>query len=213
MIRDEARYHAPDDPMRSLLSFQSAVLILILFYPVPSYDQSTSDAGLSTVHQGNARVLTVIGKGETRPEPSKETLRDSDYRPAREIKKFIEPTMLLRGTAEGIGLDSHTLDGFLETKFLQNFGFLQSDFAFDKTYETWEIGLFECEAWTVGSNYPIAFHVQCAGGSMDEPRHWRTATLGYGPKERILDMVKTIIDSIVDEYATFVQKARSKNGS
>src|SRR5262249_12478688 len=110
MIRDEARYHAQADPMRSLLSFQSAVLILILFYPVPSYDQSTSDAGLFTVHQGNARVLTVIGKGETRPEPFKETLRDSDYRPAREIKKFIEPTMLLRGTAEGIGLDSHTLD-------------------------------------------------------------------------------------------------------
>ena len=116
----------------------------------------------------------------------------------------------MRGTAEDIGLDSRTLDSFLEMKFLQNFAFLQSAFAFDKIYETWEIGLFECEAWTVGSNYPIAFHVQCAGGSMDEPKHWRSATLGYGPKDKIVEMVKKTLESIVEEYATFVQKARGK---
>lgn len=137
-------------------------------------------------------------------------MRESEYRPAREIKRFTEPTILLRGTAEEIGLDSRTLDSFLEMKFLQNFAFLQSAFAFDKTYETWEIGLFECEAWTVGSNYPIAFHVQCAGGSMDEPKHWRSATLGYGPKDKIVEMVKKTLESIVEEYATFVQKARGK---
>jgi len=202
--------------MRSLLSFQSALLILILFYPGPSFDQSftlPSDAGLSTVHQRNAGFLTVLVKGEARPDPSKDTMQGSDYRPAREIKKFIEPTILLRGTAAEIGLDSRTLDTFLEKQFLQDFAFLQSDFAFDKTYETWEIGLFECEVWTVGSNYPIAFHVQCTGGSMDEPRHWRNATLGYGPKDKIVEMVKKTIDSIVDDYATFVQKARGKNGS
>jgi len=202
--------------MRSLLSFQSALLILILFYPGPSFDQSftlPSDARLSTVHQRNAGFLTVLVKGEARPDPSKDTMQGSDYRPAREIKKFIEPTILLRGTAAEIGLDSRTLDTFLEKQFLQDFAFIQSDFAFDKTYETWEIGLFECEVWTVGSNYPIAFHVQCTGGSMDEPRHWRNATLGYGPKDKIVEMVKKTIDSIVDDYATFVQKARGKNGS
>ena len=202
--------------MRSLLSFQSALLILILFYPGPSFDQSftlPSDARLSTVHQRNAGFLTVLVKGEARPDPSKDTMQGSDYRPAREIKRFIEPTILLRGTAAEIGLDSRTLDTFLEKQFLQDFAFLQSDFAFDKTYETWEIGLFECEVWTVGSNYPIAFHVQCTGGSMDEPRHWRNATLGYGPKDKIVEMVKKTIDSIVDDYATFVQKARGKNGS
>ena len=202
--------------MRSLLSFQSALLILILFYPGPSFDQSftlPSDARLSTVHQRNAGFLTVLVKGEARPDPSKDTMQGSDYRPAREIKRFIEPTILLRGTAAEIGLDSRTLDTFIEKQFLQDFAFLQSDFAFDKTYETWEIGLFECEVWTVGSNYPIAFHVQCTGGSMDEPRHWRNATLGYGPKDKIVEMVKKTIDSIVDDYATFVQKARGKNGS
>lgn len=197
--------------MRSLLSLHSALLILILFYPVPSYDQSftlPSDAGLSTLHHRNAGGHLVLVKGETRADPSKDTMQGSEYRPAREIKRFIEPTILLRGTAAEIGLDSRTLDSFLDKQFLQDFAFLQSDFAFDKTYETWEIGLFECEVWTVGSNYPIAFHVQCAGGSMDEPRHWRTATLGYGPKEKIVEMVKKTLDSIVDEYAAFVQKAR-----
>ena len=199
--------------MRSLLSFHSALLMLMLFYPDPSYAQSfnlLSDDELPALQQRYPRFRAILGRDETRPGPSKETMRESEYRPAREIKRFTEPTILLRGTAEEIGLDSRTLDSFLEMKFLQNFAFLQSAVAFDKTYETWEIGLFECEAWTVGSNYPIAFHVQCAGGSMDEPKHWRSATLGYGPKDKIVEMVKKTLDAIVEDYATFVQKARGK---
>lgn len=187
--------------------------MLLLCDPDPSYDQSfqlLSDDKMPAFQQGDARLRTVLERDETRPEPPKDTLRDSDYRPARAIKQFAEPTLLLRGTAEEIGLDSHTLDSFLETKFLQDFAFLQDDFAFDKKYETWEIGLFECEAWTVGNNYPIAFHVQCAGGSMDEPRHWHFATLGYGPKDKIVEAVRKALDSIVAEYATFVRKARGK---
>jgi hypothetical protein len=187
--------------------------MLMLFYPDPSYDQSfnfLSDDELPALQQRYPRFSAILARDETRPEPSKETLRESEYRPAREIKRFPEPTILLRGTAEEIGLDSRTLDSFLEMRFLHNFAFLQNDFAFDKTYQTWEIGLFECEAWTVGSNYPIAFHVQCVGGSMDEPKHWRSATLGYGPKDKIVEMVKKTLDSIVEEYATFVQKARGK---
>jgi hypothetical protein len=101
----------------------------------------------------------------------------------------------------------------LESKFLEGFAFLQGDFAFDKTYETWEIGLFHCEAWTVGLTYPIAFHLQCAGGSMDEPRHWHYATLGYGPKQKIAETVRKAFDSIVVEYASFVRKAHGKNES
>ena len=44
--------------------------------------------------------------------------------------------MQLRGTAEEIGLDSRALASGLEMKFLQDFAFLQGNFAFDKTYET-----------------------------------------------------------------------------
>lgn len=196
--------------MRSLLAVQSA-LLLLLYYPGPSYEQSfqvQSDDKVPAFQQGDTRLRTVLERDVTRPEPPKDTVRESDYRPAREIKQFTEPTLLLRGSAEEIGLDGRTLDSFLETKFLENFAFLQDDFAFDKKYETWEIGLFECEAWTVGNNYPIAFHVQCAGGSMDEPRHWHTATLGYGPKDKIVEAVRKALDSIVTEYATFVRKAR-----
>ena len=65
---------------------------------------------------------------------------DNGYRPASGIKKFAEPTILLRGTAEKIGLDRQSLSSFLGMKFLNDFAFLQSDFAFDKTYQTWEMG-------------------------------------------------------------------------
>jgi hypothetical protein len=185
----------------------------MLFSPGTSYDQSftfLSDGEWPAWQQGCAGICIAVGKDGTRAEPSKETVQESDSRPAREIKRFTEPTILLRGSAEDIGLDSRTLASFLEKKFLQDFAFLQIDFAFEKTYETWEIGLFECEAWTVGSNYPIAFHVQCAGGSMDEPRHWHSASLGYGPKEKIVEIVRKAIDSILADYATFVRKGHGK---
>jgi hypothetical protein len=199
--------------IRSLLSLLSALLILMLFSPGTSYDQSftlLSDGEWSAWQQGYAGIPIAVGKDETQAEPSKETVQESNSRPAREIKRFTEPTILLRGSAEEIGIDTRTLAGILEKRFLQDFAFLQSDFAFGKTYETWEIGLFVCETWTVGSNYPIAFHIQCTGGSMDEPRHWQSASLGYGPKEKIVEIVRKALDSIVADYATFVRKGHGK---
>src|SRR6476646_1433710 len=132
--------------------------ILILAYPSLRFGEaSTLDASLGTV---------IRMDENTQWQGPKDTMLDSGYRQAGGIKKFVEPTILLRGTAEKIGLDRQSLSSFLGMKFLNGFAFLQSDFAFDKTYQTWEIGLFECETWTVGSNYPIAFHVQCAGGGL-----------------------------------------------
>ena len=200
--------------MRSFLCLLTALPVFLWLFLQPTEAQQAkflSDDESAASQQRDARYRTLLAKDETRPEPSNDTMAGPDYRPAREIKRFTEPTMVLRGTAEEVGLDSRSLAGFLGTQFLDDFAFLQTDFAFDKTYETWEIGLFECEAWTVGKHYPIAFHVQCVGGSMDEPRHWRYATLGYGPKDKIVETVKTTLDSIVGEYAGFVRKARGTN--
>ena len=202
--------------MRTLLSLHHGLLILIVLYPVPSFDQSfpsLSGDEWPTVQQRSGAFLTVVPRDEARAAPSKESRQESEDRPARDIQRFAEPRIRLRGTAEDIGLDSRTLVNVLEKKFLQNFAFLQSDYAFDKTYETWEIGLFECEAWTVGNHYPIALHVQCVGGSMDEPRHWQSASLGYGPKERIVEMVKKTLETIVADYATYIRTARGKSES
>ena len=196
----------------NVLSLQSALLILILAYSCLGYGESYQllfDKELSSLEQHYARLRTVAGMDEKRREP-KNTMQESGNRPAGGIKKFAEPTILLRGTAEEIGLDKQKVSSFLGMKFLNDFAFLQRDFAFDKTYQTWEIGLFECEAWTVGINYPIAFHVQCAGGSMDEPRQWHYAILGYGPKDKIIETVRKTLDSIVQEYATFVLRANGK---
>ena len=44
---------------------------------------------------------------------------------------------------------------------------------------------------------------------MDEPRHWQYATLGYGHKDKILEMVKNTLNGIVEEYAGFIRKARN----
>lgn len=200
--------------MRSWYSLYTAPLIAMLFAPAPSDGQSFHFPPRDqwpVVRARDAGPRTVAGKDETHTEPSTKTAPESEYRPAREIKQFTAPTILLRGTAVDLGLDNHALTSFLETQFLGDFAFLQDDFAFDKTYETWEIGLFACEAWTVGGHYPIAFHIECSAGSMDEPRNWHYATLGYGPKDKIGDLVRKTLDTIVAEYAAFVRKARGTN--
>jgi hypothetical protein len=154
-------------------------------------------------------LRTLVGTDETRVEPSKKTRPNSEYQPARGIKQFTAPTIQLKGTAEEIGLDSRTLAKRLEAKFLREFAFLQDDFTFETKYETWEIGLFDCEVWTVGSNYPIALHIQCTGGSMDEPGQWRHANLGYGPKEKLGEIVTKGLESILAEYATFMRRSNA----
>lgn len=199
--------------MRSLVVLQSVLLLLMAVSPAPSDGQSFrlgSGDEWQASQQRHSPLHTIREKNDTRPEPSTEMSRDGEYGPAREIKRFTGPTIQLRGTAEQIGLDSRVLASALEVKFLQDFAFLQGNFAFDKTYETWEIGLFDCEAWTVGLTYPIAFHLQCVAGSMDEPRHWRYATLGYGPKDKIAETIRKALDSIIVEYASFIRKAHSK---
>lgn len=194
--------------MRSeVCAVHTVCLILIFFHPASSDPHSLSSVDGNQVqisHQGGtASPIAANGTG-----PSNEALHEREYRPAREIRRFTEPTISLRGSAEDVGLDRRALESVLETQFLQEFSFLQNDFAFDKTYETWQIGLFACEAWTVGNNYPIAFHLQCTGGPMDEPRHWQYATLGYGRKDKIVDALREALQSIVTEYAAFVRKAR-----
>ena len=199
--------------MKPLLAAFSTLLILSASYPGAGYYQSVqvrSNDERPAWQQQSSGLRTAAGKDATRADGTQDPRQEKEYRPAREIKRFSAPTIMLRGTAQGIGLDSPSLASFLEGQFLQEFAFLQSDFAFDKTYETWEIGFFGCEAWTVGNSYPIAFHVQCAGGSMDEPRHWQHATLGYGPKDKIVDIVKNTLDAIVADYAVFVRKAKGE---
>ena len=199
--------------MKLLFATLSALQLLNLSYPGAGYDQSLqvrSDDKRPTWQQRFSGLPTAGGKDGARADLGKDSRQESEYRPARDIKRFSAPTIVFRGTAQTIGLDSPALASFLESRFLQEFAFLQGDFAFDKTYETWEIGLFGCEAWTVGGSYPIAFHVQCAGGSMDEPRHWQHATLGYGPKDKIVEIVKNTLDAIVAEYAVFVRKAKGE---
>ena len=192
--------------MASLLSL-GALLGVVVLTPAASFEQSfhlLSENDRPGWQQRNTGFLTVVGRDDTRAD----TRQD---RPGREIKQFTAPTIHLKGTAEEIGLDSRMLASLVEVKFLQEFTFLQHDFVFEKTYETWEIGLFDCEVWTVGSNYPIALHIQCTGGSMDEPRHWHYATLGYGPKERMVGIVTKALESILADYATFVRTSNGKN--
>jgi|GEM_PF-654283 hypothetical protein len=189
--------------------------IVILAYPSLRCGEAYElllDRELSALDQFYAGWGTVIRMDEnSEGQGPKDTMQDNEYRPAGGIKKFAEPTIQLRGTAEKIGLDRQSLSSFIGTKFLNEFAFLQSDFVFEKTYQTWEIGIFECETWTVGVNYPIAFHVQCAGGSMDEPREWHYASLGYGPADKTSETVRGTLDAIIQEYATFVRKASGKD--
>src|SRR5262245_17336768 len=115
--------------MRSLSSLNCAMFLLILCDQVISYDRSFAFSFQDEWpgrQPSNRGVTVVVGRNKNRVEPKKDILQGSTYRPAREIKRFTEPTIVLRGTAQEIGLDGRTLADFLEKHFLKDFGFLQS---------------------------------------------------------------------------------------
>ncbi|MEQ8710494.1 MAG: hypothetical protein RIC36_16025 [Rhodospirillales bacterium] len=63
-------------------------------------------------------------------------------------------------------------------------------------------GIVNCHVWTIGDNYPMAFHVECELRSMGFSREWTISSyehqmLGYGRKDAIKDQVKESIQSIV----------------
>lgn len=116
---------------------------------------------------------------------------------------------MVGSTFEEVGVSRERLQSFLSMRFLNNFAFMLKDFTVTSDMET-EIGILTCKIMTAGDSYPIAYHVRCEGGPFSDLDCWNDETLGYTNRQLIEGTLKTILEGFVQDFATFVLKAKGK---
>lgn len=89
------------------------------------------------------------------------------------------------GIADGIGLNSGDLTKYAKLRFKNNFSYIDyiEEDILDNCIllpeiEQKKIGSLFITVWTVGEDYPIAYHVECKVGSCFTS-FWKDACLGY----------------------------------
>jgi hypothetical protein len=112
-----------------------------------------------------------------------------------------------------IGITESEMTDFLKLRFKNNFGStpykdLGSKLLEQKNPES--IGYLWCGVWTVGDDFPIAYHVECKGGSLSKPTILTDAVLGYGNKRNVPEAIKKSIDGMLAQFAVRFFKTRGE---
>lgn len=112
-----------------------------------------------------------------------------------------------------LGLNSEELTGYLRLRYKNNFANIPFK---DQSQNLWDmkskekVGMLWCGVWTVGDNYPVAYHVECTAGSFEQPRILSEAILGYGNKRNVPETIKKSIDDLVSQFAIQFYKTRGE---
>ncbi len=136
------------------------------------------------------------------------------YRDVKLIEKFGFINMYVKAREEDhrIGLSDEELTSFLKLRYKNNF----ANVPYKKTNrniseeDKKKIGTLWCAVWTVGKNYPIAYHVECRMGTYSNDRIFGDATLGFGSKENVPDSIREAVDRMVSGFAILFFKYRGE---
>jgi hypothetical protein len=112
-----------------------------------------------------------------------------------------------------LGLTSEDLTDFLKLRYKNNFGnipFLDKSKKIGEIKNREAIGNLWCGVWTVGDDYPIAYHVECRFGSFGNPSIVSDEVLGYGNKRNVPESIKNSIDRMTSEFAIQFYKSRGE---
>lgn len=154
----------------------------------------------------------LVSAQQTQQDFEKE-VNEFSYRHLKNIEYFgIIHVRLKNAESNKIGLNEGDLTDYLKLRYKNNFANipfrdLRSNLA-DFTKE--KVGLLLCSVWTVGDDYPIAFHVECKAGPAGNPSILTDAYLGYGNKRNVPDTIKKVLDEIVSGIAIRFYKARGE---
>lgn len=138
------------------------------------------------------------------------------YSGFKTIKNFSSIDVYLRGTAEEIGLSKEDLTNYLRLRFKNSFANTSyKKTSFEKIMEEnkekqSDRGDISIIVWTVGDDYPIAFHIEISAGNYSNLGQYETAILGYGSEQKITESVKESISELVDDLAIAYFKARGE---
>ncbi len=139
----------------------------------------------------------------------------------QEIKKFVSVEVQTQGSAEKIGLKSTELTDLTRLAFLNNFPGVALESSggpsLDGVERPNQVGFINCEVWTVGEEYIVAYHVECNAGLYATSRApnavWGHALLGYGPKDQVPDSIRKGLRSLIEKFALVFFRSRGVVGS
>lgn len=138
------------------------------------------------------------------------------YSEFKTIESFGLINVSVEGSAGTIGLKKEDLTDFLRLRFKNSF----AGMGFKEPKNLWEtfedkekgkkIGSIHVKVWTVGDEYPIAYHIAISAGNLANTRQYESAILGYGSKRNVPDSVRESISKLIDDLAVAFFKARNE---
>ncbi len=141
------------------------------------------------------------------------------YSSFKTIERFRIIDVSLGGSSEKIGLKEEDLTDYLRLRFKNSFAGIEF-----KKLEPFEIlkiiqdekaksGKIHVHVWTVGDDYPIAFHIEMQADNMSAgyaEYAYEHEILGYGSKQNVPDSVRESISKLMDNLAVAFFKARGE---
>jgi hypothetical protein len=132
------------------------------------------------------------------------------------VERFALIDVTLEGTAKKLGLNEDKLTDYLRLRFKNSFAgmeFKEPDSLVKvilnkDTAEKY--GSIHVKVWTVGDDYPVAFHLELQAGNLTNEKEYRGAVLGYGSKQNVPDTIRKKIAELVEEAALAFFKARGE---
>lgn len=135
-----------------------------------------------------------------------ELLQKHRYTTFRITNSFVVGVQLV-GTAQQLGLNLQELIDFAKLRLknnISNISILKHASYSDST--TWVI----LTVWTVGDDYPVAYHIQISCGPIRGGSTFDHAFLGYDSKEGIKKAIKESFDQLITPFAIAFYKGRGE---
>ncbi len=153
-----------------------------------------------------------------------DSVRQANHGPAyKKVKKFLPISVTLQQEEE-LGLDEKDLGEYAGLRFKNNFATIELDqelggippWDYPPAEKDAVHGIVSFTVWTVGTNYPVAYHISLMAGTMGPDRaltvldRYTDAALGYCSKKQLVAIVKQTIDSMMEDFAIDFFKARGE---
>ena len=132
------------------------------------------------------------------------------------IKSFSIIKVYIQGDAEKIGLSEDELTDYLRLRIKNSFIGIKrnSEFVSEILNKGREhlstLGTLYINVWTVGEDYPIAYHIEIRGGYLGASNLYTDSALGFGSKNNVPKTVKRVISGLVDKMAIIFFKVRDE---
>lgn len=159
-------------------------------------------------------LFPLVAHGEQTQEDLWKFIEESLYGDLRKIESFGFIHVHVKNSKEkGLRPDEKELTDYLKLRFKNNFAnvpFKDQSANLSNILESEKIGRLWCGVWTVGSDYPVAYHVECKAGPFSKPEMLSDEHLGYGNSRNVPDQLRKSIDEMVSEFAVRFFKTRKE---